>query len=326
MKKLTIIIPTFNRNEKLLKTLGTVQQLFLITEVDVRIIDNASDIPVELTIAGSGLVLENLRVHRNSYNVGGNANILRCFEVSQTDWIWILGDSDMPERGALVKIFAAIEQHPDAVRFGFSNQGHEGVCFGLDEFLTLSPAFGEMLFVSSAVFNAKVMRKFLHIGFHFSYSMAPHLALLIEALGVDQKTVNFKSNIVSSDKPDNKDCWPTLPSYLGFTTVLELPAVRKFETHRRLARKIATDNQPIIKCFYQLVKVGLGVKDRRAARYCFTQVALRTVHSTGLLSQLLIFLFLRASLFFPFGPTLIVQLIERRLGRQPIAVSDYRRL
>lgn len=183
-----------------------------------------------------------------------------------------------------------------------------------------------MLFISSAVFNARVLRRSLHIGYHFSYAMAPHLALLIEALGPNQKTVFCRSNIVSAEKPDRNDCWPTLPSYLGFATVLELPSVSDFKTQRILARKIAVDNQPIVKCYYQLVKVGLGTKDRKSAQYCFTQVALRTIHSSGLISQFCTYIILRTSLFFPIIPTLIARLIEIRLGRRPVSVGDYTRL
>lgn len=123
MSPLTIVIPTFNRNEKLVDTLRSLQQLKLVSGVQIFVIDNASDVPVETTIRNSGLVFEKLLVHRNAYNIGGNANILRSFEIVETDWVWILGDTDRPEKDALERIFIAITQNPDALRIAFSGTG-----------------------------------------------------------------------------------------------------------------------------------------------------------------------------------------------------------
>jgi glycosyltransferase involved in cell wall biosynthesis len=91
--KLSITIPTYNRNEVLKENLE-----YLLPQLNANceliILDNCSDIPVSETLSPLLANYENLniRVIRNKLNIGICANILRCFEVCNGEWVWILGD------------------------------------------------------------------------------------------------------------------------------------------------------------------------------------------------------------------------------------------
>lgn len=86
--KLTIAIPTFNRNEILEKHIQ-----FLLPQISeectLLIIDNCSMVSVENTIGYllSKYPLLNYKIIRNKVNIGGNANILRCVELCETEWL-----------------------------------------------------------------------------------------------------------------------------------------------------------------------------------------------------------------------------------------------
>lgn len=322
---LQIIIPTFDRNQKLTKTVGAILAMDGIGVQRVTIFDNCSKVPVEETLLSAGIDLRRVVIIRNRYNIGGNANILRCFELSESDWVWIIGDSDSPEKTSLVTVQAAIKNHPDALRIGFSKSGSAGVAVGVRGFIDSIESFSQTLFISSAVYKAAEMRHHLNIGHHFCYSMAPHLALLLSALGSGGKTVSVDQDIVNPETPDKRDCWPTSPSYLGFSTLIELPCLTGIEDMRALGRKLPGSHS-IIKSYYQLYVANRSAADRKKEMYVFNEVSLRTIHSSAMLGQLLIFILLKLSVVVPGVPQTIVKLIERRLGRQPVVVSDYRRL
>ena len=105
MQRLTITIPTYNRSEALSKT---VRQLLpqLTQECNLLIVDNASETPA-IAVLGELLLAwpdVNIQIHRNRYNVGMCGNFMRCFELCDTEWLWILGDDDIPCPDAIKKI------------------------------------------------------------------------------------------------------------------------------------------------------------------------------------------------------------------------------
>src|SRR5262245_2262452 len=95
--RLTIAIPTFDRND-LLCTHVTRLLPQLTPEVRLTILDNSSPRPVSEDLAR--LLEKNseakVDIVRHQFNIGAAANILRCIELCQTPWIWILGDDDQP--------------------------------------------------------------------------------------------------------------------------------------------------------------------------------------------------------------------------------------
>jgi abequosyltransferase len=321
-----IFVPTFDRNQKLIDTITAILAMDGMGGRTITVIDNCSKVPVEKTLADSALDLSRIAIVRNRCNVGANANILRCFELSESDWVWMIGDSDHPYKSSLAKVQAAIREHPDALRIGFSKTEGAGVATGARGFIDNINSFGQTLFISSAVYKAAELRRHINIGYHFCYSMAPHLALLLSSLGSGGKTVSVDEDIVNPEKPDAKDCWPTLPSYLGFSTLVELPGLSSIEDMRALGRKIVPSSQPIIKSYYQLQVANRSAADRKRGMYAFNEVSTRAIHSSAMLSQLLIFILLKLSLMVPGMPQAIVKLIERRLGRKPVVVADFRRL
>ena len=106
---LTIAMPTYNRNKILEKNLNLL--LPQLTEAcSLLILDNSSDIPVSITI--NDLIKKyskvDIKIIRNKYNIGMTGNILKCFEVCDDSWLWILGDDDQVKEGAIKQILQDI--------------------------------------------------------------------------------------------------------------------------------------------------------------------------------------------------------------------------
>ncbi|MBK6005765.1 glycosyltransferase [Ramlibacter ginsenosidimutans] len=106
---LTVAVPTYNRLgclRLLLSAIGPeVQRLHAEGTVELLVCDNAStDGTTEflegLAIAGW------LRVLRSPFNVGADANFIRCLTEARGRHVWMIGDDDLPLPGVLERVAA----------------------------------------------------------------------------------------------------------------------------------------------------------------------------------------------------------------------------
>lgn len=228
--KLTIAIPTYNR----LRQLRTTVQLLLpqlTPDVVVTIIDNASPKPVTLeelqvTPSHQGTV----RVRRNRFNIGGVANMLRCLETCETDYVWVLGDDDYPADDCIDTIVSAIRSAPNALNYNFADtrgRCFQGVSHGLSDFVRTIDHWSAILYISSNIYNAKRLQPFLPTGYEFAYSYAPLAAILIDALRVQGGQVVFSSRkIVTGNQPGCETPWSAVTYIMRRYAILDLPMER----------------------------------------------------------------------------------------------------
>ncbi len=98
---LSIVIPTFNRNEKLANLIRSYQS-FLPDNASVLLIDDCSPTPIADTLQAEGLIPDNrVTIIRNPVNVGLAANIIECFKQCATEWMWLMSDDDFVSRRSL---------------------------------------------------------------------------------------------------------------------------------------------------------------------------------------------------------------------------------
>ena len=240
--KLTIAIPSYDRNALLHESLRWLLPQ-LTPDCELLIIDNASPSPVEESIAA--LLLEHslvrTRVVRNRANIGGGANILRCFELCETEWIWLLGDDDRVSLGAISGILRDLKKHTDALFLNYSSP-----CFrrtsgftttGTREFAEKLDSFSNALFMSAGVFNVPRLVPHLRFGFMYSYSWAPQLALLLAAIGKNGQCVFSADSIIEEYcRAGVENMWSPIGPLLGKMSLLELPL--EDAARRALAKKI----------------------------------------------------------------------------------------
>ena len=215
--KLTIAIPTFNRPEELAETLRR-----LVPQVSddwvLHIHDNCSEPPIAETQAELLAQFDKNRftIIRNVANIGANANILRCFELCETEWLVVLGDDDLIEPDYVSSFLNLIAEHPDIVFANFAScfnprkadittTGLAGFCQGLDE-------WGNVLFITASIFNRKAVVPYLRYGYNYIYALSPHIALVMQCLRQGHgKCMFLKKEIVSSILVEARG-WP------GFNT------------------------------------------------------------------------------------------------------------
>lgn len=206
MIELSIFIPTYNRNAVLLENLALLLPQ-LTAQCRLVIIDNHSNTPVEETLRD---LLGRYRscdisIIRNRLNIGGNANITRCIELCESEWLWILGDDDVPNEHAIEVALRAIREAPEnCVYQNFATPGKHlryetyGTDPGLEHFLADMDNLGNCLLISSCLFRVSAMTPDMQWGFHYAATPMPHLLLAMIAIKRTRGTARFHDTALVS--------------------------------------------------------------------------------------------------------------------------------
>ena len=111
MNNLLIYIPTFNRLNSLVAQLNALlPQVKNRPDVRLHIADNASD-SMDFAALTALVASDNITTSRNTFNIGGNANIILGLAHSQPDEaLWILSDNDIAHPDAVNRILAEMRQ------------------------------------------------------------------------------------------------------------------------------------------------------------------------------------------------------------------------
>jgi glycosyltransferase involved in cell wall biosynthesis len=113
---LTITIPTFNRRDCLDLLLESIAKQLAPVKKDVSVIvmDNHSSDQTPACCKKWARQIERLVYIRNSENIGMSRNIIKCFEITQSAYSWIIGDDDILRLGVLQHIVDMLkQQQPD---------------------------------------------------------------------------------------------------------------------------------------------------------------------------------------------------------------------
>ena len=281
--KLTVAIPTYDRNCILRESLER-----LLPQLDetttLLILDNSSPVPVaravEETLAAFPRVT--CRVIRNRVNVGANANILRCIEHCETQWAWILGDDDVVYPDALAAVLDAASANHECVYINFAADVARGCDFstkGLTEFTLRLDGSANVPWISASLYNISRVRSNLRFGYHLTYSMLPHVALLLTSIGADGQCFFSKKQVIDRTvTPAAQDKWSMINFALGSAVLLDLPL--RPDIREQLATKLlVTTDGPSVRLraiFRELMHMCIYGRDCRAAIYYYDQICARS--------------------------------------------------
>lgn len=114
---LTIAIPTYNRARILKEGLSRLYQEWLAldnnSDIEILVSNNASpdntDDVVKAIMAKGFPINYNV----NKENIGGDANILKCYQMARGRFAWVLGDDDFIKEGSLRIIIEFLSKHMD---------------------------------------------------------------------------------------------------------------------------------------------------------------------------------------------------------------------
>lgn len=286
MKPLTIAIPTYNRNEILRDNLEVVLPQIRAAKNDVclRIFDNRSDVPVEETLAPLLRDFSDveIKIERNRANIGANANIMRCLELCDTPWMWMLGDDDTPRAYAVHSILEDIKAHPDALylNYAFDSRRDKVFCTcGLDELFAQMDMSANLPWISSSVYRAEAMRGGLKYGYQYTYAMLSHVATLLMSVGEDGECWFLREGLIliPDAPPDAEQQWSHVNLALGAPIIYDLPLGSRWR-NEAVRRLLVTNWGPSLSLkivTYQLLLSLFQGGDRRDVLHIFDQVCHR---------------------------------------------------
>ena len=200
--KLTITIPTYNRPQQIVERIKELTSQ-MVDGVSIVIYDNCSDIPVSSLL--SEYTQFDIRVIRNSVNIGGDANQARCLENVSEGWAWTLGDDDPIRPDAIKTIMGLIDEHPDCCYINLANK-KECLINSFDEMLSyfkIRGALGKAFFQSACLYNMNLMRQSVIWFYSFLTSQIGQICMVIKHMELNDGAKCFFSTkpIVTCQTP-----------------------------------------------------------------------------------------------------------------------------
>ena len=272
---LTIVIPTFARNEVLERTLPLLLPQ-ISSDCRLLILDNCSPVPVADSL--HSLLVQwpavQCRIVRHRCNLGATANILRCFELCETEWLWALGDDDIVVDDAISVIFDFISKYEDAAYFSFKTRDGGGsknlkepvVSNGLTEFIEKLASVHDVNFMSCSVWRTNAFISVLRFGYHYSYSMGWSLALLLHALGKKEQAVFTNRELIAQASIVPVELrWSYREFIVGWPLLLEAPI--EDDARKSFYRKMLSLHSPENIAAYLLAVSGVGGSSREKLMY-----------------------------------------------------------
>jgi len=160
---LSVCIPNYNREEKLERLIkGIARQVMqegLQEEVEICISDDCSPRDPSALIGEikAGFPQVDIQYRRNGRNMGMDYNFLRSVQLAHGSYAWIVGNDDMPEKGALRKIMDIIRTEKgreiDIIVTPFDSFGYDGI------FVKTVYPFGEGM-IEEALFDTRDKEQF----------------------------------------------------------------------------------------------------------------------------------------------------------------------
>ncbi|AZQ61551.1 glycosyltransferase family 2 protein [Flammeovirga pectinis] len=222
---LSIVIPSYNRKEQLIKVLDSIFSQDITTLYEVVVIDNCSDYNIS-----EFYTHEKLRIIRNNINVGMSTNIVNPFLHCKTKWMWILSDDDITLNNSINIINNKIKDQPNNCAFKFSTEGTSTT--GLEKDLSIKSLQelinyykfdkkirrGNLVFISNNVLNLETLYPYLGKAFEYSYTFIGHLIPIFYALDEKQLMTFSSQKIVKYIDPGD-NFWSFEKVGLGLTTL-----------------------------------------------------------------------------------------------------------
>jgi glycosyltransferase involved in cell wall biosynthesis len=315
MNILTIAIPTFDRNERLLQILELLLPQ-ITPECRLLILDNHSPTPVENTVRPLLETYGNVdsEIIRHPYNLGGHCNFLRCFELCASEYLWMLGDDDPPKPDAVQIILNHIREHPNVLYFNFSGAYHHcrRACTVTTRGLTgLSEHFHEiglMIWISVSIYRCAPLREELRFSSSYLQGICPQLLPVLRAARSDGECHLSVVELVDYTPEATLEGYSAIAVALASMMILDLPWPDTIR--RRFARGIRTSFNLTPKMLTRaLYLVGAKNADWESSLYWFDQIHSRLFYFD---SNLISVLWRACLRFFLAHPRLAKLLVDLR--------------
>lgn len=234
-----------------------------------------------------------IRYIKNAVNIGGNANVLRAFEVCETEWLWILGDDDVISGESIAVITKSIAANPHAQYIEFASclnacPPKEDLQFNkVDTWLASENfCFSNFLFISSGIYNAHLLSPFFSYAQHYQFTFAPHACILLLALFQGECNIVYSPFVLINWEKNLEQIWDY--DYLGYRLNQVVQVVPTLK-HRRLLHEKIQVTFPLVPklSISYLLNLLAGPRETREAIFVISEF----VYFTAMHQRLLLLLY-----------------------------------
>ena len=243
-RNFSIFIPTYNRQERLIRELRSILIQKESEEIEIVLLDNHSNYDVNKAI-NDAFPDREIKVISYPINIGGALNINMPFFYCKTKWLWILSDDDEVKKDSLKTIFEDIDNNPNIGVFKYSFDGFfnasykDELYYSLEDLagLTGKSTLSGLVWCSNAVYNMDVLSPFRGDIVRFAYNnigaYLPVYYMLDSKAGV---LFSREKNIISYVKGEegNGTGWNSLDLYLESGTFFDY----QFKASGKLLREL----------------------------------------------------------------------------------------
>lgn len=266
LDRLTILIPTYNRKERLLGTLHSIASQGHWGEYDVVIVDNCSNYSVEEAIKeefADGFS-NSVTVHRWFFNTGMSTNISIAFEYVKTKWCWFISDDDKITEGALEIILADCKKYPDysAIKYSIESicKYDDTTIRSVEEWANYYNKYntGDKCYLAM-LYNINVLYPYMSELTIHSYCYLSFWLPVIRAINEANKPLFMSSSVLYNYQP-NVDGWSSTPerflnTLVGIRTMFDTDYGLSNNSYKALKSMISSnlfDGRAILSRLFQV--------------------------------------------------------------------------
>ena len=149
-----------------------------------HVLDNSSTDNTREVVEAHQPEWPGLRYHRNRWNIGGNANILRSVEIAQAEYHWVIGDDDawtFDGAQELERVLA--EGKADIIRLGWLvSDASRGKYFDACDLAMTEPFFfSSTSMISATIIRRSLVTQYLSEAYQDISNSHPHLVPVLRA-------------------------------------------------------------------------------------------------------------------------------------------------
>lgn len=259
MSILSVLIPTYNRKNGLIKTLRSLQKQQM-HEFKILISDNCSNYSIENEVLNlfDEAFRKRISVFHQPYNVGGTNNIIGLLGLCQTKWGWLLGDDDNPNENAIEMILDKIEQFSEIGAIWVTlEEYYDGknnkILDSMNDLLSTIKSIkknrsGDFIFCSNKIYNIEMIRKHMEITHRFNYTRITQCFPMIELLKERKSVLVVRGNPVV-EHSGGSPTWDINKTVSGLSTLIDYPTGLTWENHCEFVKNIMFSPKFVFSCY-----------------------------------------------------------------------------
>lgn len=288
MNKLTVVILTYNRKERLLKQLHSLYNQPEVNQICIKIIDNHSNYDVRSAIIeefGEEQTV-NLNVIVNPINIGMHANLAMPFFHCNTEWLWTLSDDDETAPDSIATIFSDIEEFPETAAFKYQintsiNRYKDTTLSSLPElidfYLDGHYPSGHLIFLSNNVYNTKLAINNYASTLSHCYSCIAQMLPMFHILDNKAGVVRMRAKeLVKFVPADPGTSYPYLYTAVEISSTVMFNFNLTNHYYKKLGFLVTNGFS-----HYRLCLSALEMTDRKRGRFLYEQVYSRSFKHSG---------------------------------------------